>query len=199
MTKSISIDNLIETHFSDEKPEEKLAVLLDTNTLRYNFSPVKSNNYKVVMTLGVVVEALRHEKIFPYESVERLKSILNPQITATFVSSRNEEIILQAHDRYRKPGRSVGGIGWVDVQQIGYALNQARAGRKVLVVSNDKDITNTIAVLRGDFKFMKKNSFYVSIKQYIRQKYAKNLEGIRAPFRHDLLREIESQYLIRPA
>ena len=199
MDKSISIDHLVAARFPDEKLAEELAVLLDTNTLRYNFSPVKSNNYRVVMTLGVIVETLRHEKIFPYESVERLKSILNPQIPAAFVSSRNEEIILRAHDRNRKPSRPAGGIGWADIQQIGYVLNQARGGRKVLVVSNDKDITNTIAALQEDFKFMRNNSSYVSIEQYIKQKHAKNLKGIRSPFRHGLFKEIESHYLINSA
>ena len=171
----------------------KPKIILDTNSWRYAYS---SDSHEIIATTGVMEELVKFRDIFPPESIERLTSLLNPKIEEIFPTELEEYLILDAAAKRKKSSRKIRDIGWIDTQQIAYAMRQALKEEPAIILSNDGDILKTISKLRKTLPYMKQHSLCVSPQRYLERKYAGFLATENKSLRRSLLKEIELHHLI---
>lgn len=169
--------------------------VLDTNAFKYNYSEVPDN---VVVTEGVINELSRHPGSFKDESVKLLADLLNPEVVTPFVSDEDEATIYRASIRLPKDDRrkNSSGLGWVDTQQIAYAMDLARKGIEVALVSNDADFHNTIEVIGREISQVRERVFCLSARKYLEEAHKEHLRGLNVRFRKFILYELDKLYRV---
>ncbi len=175
------------------RTSKDLRVLLDTNAFRYRLN---GNGLKFAVSSGVFKELGRYPDVFPDEVVRDLGILLNPDVINEMISVEDELCIERAVAKSLKSAyRRNKKIGWVDVQQIGYAMERAKRGENTVLVSNDGDILGTTSVLRRREKYIREHVAAVSVQRYLERKHEAYLIGKAGHSRRELIREIEGQYL----
>jgi hypothetical protein len=192
MSKYICLDNLFAkecAHLVGERNADTRFVF-DTNSFRYVFGGLNS---QIIVTPGVVGELEKYSDVFAPEQMVRSFNALRIDSVDEMVSEEDEILITCASQENPKKFNR-GNIGWVDMQQIGYALGRARKGVKTILISNDGDFLKTVKQLRRKYEFVKKNVACVSVRLYLERQHAEDLEGFHGSFKKVLSRTIESIY-----
>lgn len=168
--------------------------VLDANAFKYSYGGELPE--EVVVTDGVMTELRKYPHIFPEESVGRLARLLNPSVVTPFVSSENEFEIYRASVRLPKDARRAAnsGLGWVDTQQLSYAMDLARAGKDVALVSNDADFRNALNVLGQRFPEVGEKVFCLSTRKYLERTNPELLRGLNRHFRSFILYELDQEH-----
>ena len=192
MSKYICLDDLFArecVHLVGERKADTEFVL-DTNSFRYAFGGL---NPQVVVTSGVVGELEKYSEVFSLKHVVRSFNNLHINSVSEMIPEEDEILIMRATQESPKMFNRRS-IGWVDTQQIGYAMCRARKGTKTILVSNDGDFLKTVKWLRKKYDFIKENVACVSVRCYLERQHAEDLEGFRGSFRKVLSKTIESIY-----
>ena len=168
--------------------------VVDSNALKYKY---EETDARVVITSGVVNEVLWKPEIFPTQSLYELGKILNPEIVNHFVSEEDEKIIFGASLKSPKAEyRRHKSIGWVDTQQIAFALNAARNGERVALVSNDRDISGTVDKIVEVKPEFNGKLVALSLRKYLGRIYGERFACFDREIKRFLLMQIEKDYRI---
>jgi len=200
MRKILPLSEMLEDGFARlgaHKPRES-EVVLDTNVFAFNVD-YYGEPRKFVVTSGVVEELARFPEVFPDEAVYRVRDLLNPEVVECFVSPEDEFLITRASLRNPKNKErrdSWEGPGWADTQQIGRAMNRAREGAYVVMVSNDKDIRNVVEELGKEVPDVREKVACVSARDYIGRYHGLWLGLFNSKTRRGLLRGMEDNYKV---
>jgi hypothetical protein len=182
----LTLDNILANVSAGERLRitdvSKVQILLDTSGLKWlayiNDTPTFKHatsfgqDYFVAITSGVLKQLERQMAENPSTFPESLKShleILSPRIITDFVSPEDEAKILNAAgSTYRKIKRQseLPDIGWVDANQIGYAMQNAREGKSTVLVTDDSDIIRVVKHLRRQEPYVKSHVLTASIRKY---------------------------------
>jgi hypothetical protein len=167
--------------------------ILDTNAFKYNYGGAPGN---VVVTTGVIDELSNNPGIFPQETIRQLADLLNPGVISPFVSSENEALIYRASMQLPKNEQRLDGqgLGWVDTQQIAYAMDLAKEGLDVALVSNDADFHNAVRKLGEDVLGVRERVYCLSARKYLQEVHGDLLLGLNRRFRLFLLDELDREY-----
>ncbi|MEK6818740.1 MAG: hypothetical protein AABY10_02290, partial [Nanoarchaeota archaeon] len=87
-----------------------------------------------------------------------------------------------------------GHIGWVDLHQIGLALDHARKGEKTIIISSDSDILRTVKGLGKRLHYAACGLRAFSDRRYIESQHAQEFQGLGGEERIARFKEIEMQY-----
>ena len=168
--------------------------IFDSNALKYLYRPTRA---KIVITSGVRDEVLNLPEVFPAQSLHKLEKMIRPDGVEHFVSEEDERMIFEASIQDGKAKhRKVTGIGWVDTQQISYALRLARKGRQAILVSNDGDIFKTVAQINYFFPELASNLICLTTRKYFGRIYAKRFSEFDSKSRKFLVMQIEKDYRV---
>ena len=171
---------------------ENVKIVFDTNIFKYRIENVK---YKTAVSSGIFEELGRYPDVFPDEAVRDMGLLLNPYIIKEMISIEDELLIERAIARNPKAEyRKNSGIGWVDEQQIGYAMKRAREEKKTILFTNDRDILGTVYSLSEDLNYVRENVYCLSVHLHLKSKYADLLKGHEKFFAQALFKEIDSLY-----
>ena len=189
MDITIPLEKLIEEEcIRQKKPDhQNSSLILDTNSFRYKIKP--SNN-TVIITEGVARELYKHSRVFNKRAITKFISQSNCKIILPEISPENEYEILKAIFDPKGVGHD---IGWVDMEQISYAMQIAKE-EKVTMVTNDDDILRTVKNLRKAHKCIKNNIICASIQRYIERKHSDIFIGLEEKARSTLLRGVNMLY-----
>lgn len=167
--------------------------VFDSNAFKYKYEPVGSAVY---FTEGVGRELVDLVNVFPAQLLAEQARILNPEVVVPFVSEEREKLILEAARKVPKNRRTyLYGPGWVDTQQISHAIDLAEEGKLAVVVSNDRDVYETvdkILEMRGD---LRGNLFSVSVRKHLKKIYENELNGLGRKTRISLLGKLEESFM----
>ena len=183
---------MLSMEWQDHLSSPDTVVLLDTNAFKYQFDP---NPYKIVITSSIIAELGRHPDVFPDHAVFEMGLLLDPDIVVPFVSPEDEYLIIEASMRVSKRKNTAEHLGWVDMEQIAYALERARNGRNTALISNDGDILETVKYLRKSTPEMREHTRAISVQRYLERIHWGRLKGLESPYQMAIKREIESRYL----
>jgi len=194
MIKYLSVNKMLEYELGSQSREwEQGIFIFDANAFKYRYSGAPK---RAVVTNGVMEELLRHRDQFGEHNIEGLTRLLNPSVVAPFVSSEDKRLIHRVSLKSPKNALRIRGtgLGWVDTQQLAYALEQARGGEKTVLVSNDADIQNTLAELKKEIPETMKNVVGLSVSRYYLQNYSYLFRGLNRLARNLILYEVDKMY-----
>jgi hypothetical protein len=192
MTKSISLYGMINLELPKNHRRDTQA-LLDPSGAKYYYHDIR---HKTLMTKTSLGQFSRNSETFPENALFDLSKILSPDIIAPELKFLDELLISKAAASNPKNSRSDREIGWADMLQISFALNEALNYNPTTIITNDEDILGTIKVLRKNVPGVKSYLSAISPQRYIERINGDFLKSIKAPFRIPLIKEIESQYLL---
>ena len=200
MAKSICLEDLCRQRWSGLGSLRDVHVVYDTNTIGYVW---KNVNVEVVITTGVMDELWVHNDKFPDESIRDFGYVVNPIVYREMASPKDEKLIKQAASEYPKTIKDKNGnpykaydgnIGWVDIQQIDYALRRARQGKKTIILSDDWDIKGAVIGLAKRLECVKDNVMCISVQDYLKRKYGAVLNDLSKADKRRKLNEIKGQH-----
>ena len=193
MKYTICLDKVVHSKFGDRTSGAN--IYFDANVLKFRYSPTK--RVSTYVTHGVMGELSRLPDIFPQESVDQLIKLLDIKTVSEFVPIEDEYMISKVALEYStKERQERGQIGWVDIQQIGLALDHVRKGKKTIIISNDSDILRTVKGLGKRLCYAEWGLRAFSVRRYIESQHAQEFVGLGGEKRVEKFKEVEMLYKV---